>query len=246
MGGIQRGSPGWGDPDPPGMGGQDGSSGWGPKPPGPSGPKKMVTAEMVWSSRQFRMLCDMGISKGDAESALRQTSLNLEDALELLTSHGRMPGGMGGRNGPSGGPPSGDSPFQPPGPAGGNNPYNSRRDFGNGPGGMPFPTDSGPGQPGLTPPLPGFNPMNGPKMGGPGSNGLIPGGNNSLRQPGNVAAAPNSGNNNKWLLKKDRGLYTATIKHGHKPYITKERLGTGLLFHLFSQNSWRFKLKDFF
>ena len=99
IGGIQRGSPGWGDPEPP-MGGGGDTSGWGPKPPGP-GPKKMVTGDMIWSSKQFRILCDMGISKGDAESALRQTNLNLEDALELLSSHGRMP--PMGRNGPGGG-----------------------------------------------------------------------------------------------------------------------------------------------
>ena len=112
----------------------------------------MVTGDMIWSSKQFRILCDMGISKGDAESALRQTNLNLEDALELLSSHGRMP--PMGRNGPQG-PPGSDSLFQPPG--GGGGPYNNRRDgsqFGNGPGGMPFPPDTS-NQAGLTPPLPG-------------------------------------------------------------------------------------------
>ena len=147
-GAIQRGSPGWGDPEPP-IGGDN--SGWGPKPP--AGPKKMATSDVIWSSKQFRILCDMGISNSDAESALRQTNLNLEDALELLSSHGRMP--PIGRKGPGQGPPGSDSLFQPPG---GGGPYNNRRDgsqFGNGPGGMPFPPDTS-NQAGLTPPLPGI------------------------------------------------------------------------------------------
>ena len=112
-----RGSPDW--EGPPGnsgmdMPGQGGSSGWN-NPIKPVGPKK-PTPEMIWASKQFRMLCEMGCSKTDAEAALKSTNLNLEDALEMLKTHGRLP--MGG---PS---PWSEPPIGPPGNDFSNNPYN--------------------------------------------------------------------------------------------------------------------------
>ena len=74
-----RGSPDWEGPGNSGMDmpGQGGPSGWN-NPIKPVGPKK-ATPEMIWASKQFRMLCEMGCSKTDAEAALKSTNLNLED-----------------------------------------------------------------------------------------------------------------------------------------------------------------------
>ena len=117
---IPRGSPDWEGPGGPSMdlASQGAPAGWN-NPMKPVGPKK-ITPEMIWTSKQFRMLCEMGCSKADAEAALKNTNLNLEDALEMLKGHGRLP--MGGPSawsepptGPIGGPPGND--FS-------NNPYN--------------------------------------------------------------------------------------------------------------------------
>jgi trinucleotide repeat-containing gene 6 protein len=56
----------------------------------PVGQKKMISSESIWSSKQYRVLVDMGCRKEDAEFALRSTSGNLEDAIELLNSNGRI------------------------------------------------------------------------------------------------------------------------------------------------------------
>ena len=111
---VPRGSPDW---EPP-IGSNMGLPGQG----APWDKPKKITPEMIWASKQFRMLCEMGCSKTDAEAALKNTNLNLEDALEMLKSHGRLP--MGG-----------PSPWpEPPigGPSGNdfsNNPYKGPNSF---------------------------------------------------------------------------------------------------------------------
>lgn len=82
---TQRGSPGWDEPP------QEVVGGWG----GgvnmkPVGQKKMISSESIWNSKQYRVLVDMGCRKEDAEFALRTTGGNLEDAIELLNTNGRM------------------------------------------------------------------------------------------------------------------------------------------------------------
>ena len=83
-----------------------------------------VTKDMIWGSKQFRMLCEMGFRKEDVETALRQTNLQLEDALEMLNAVGRGGGGgMPGRGMPPEGMfgPRGEDMFGPrgfPGPGG--------------------------------------------------------------------------------------------------------------------------------
>ncbi|KAJ4441199.1 hypothetical protein ANN_11050 [Periplaneta americana] len=53
-----------------------------------NGPKPL-TKEYVWSSKQFRILAEMGYKKEDVESALRTSNMNIEDAIELL-NQGRL------------------------------------------------------------------------------------------------------------------------------------------------------------
>ncbi|XP_032691719.1 trinucleotide repeat-containing gene 6C protein isoform X3 [Odontomachus brunneus] len=71
-----------------------------PKPMGPTGSwadsdmdptpswahtaKPTLTKEVIWSSREFRYLCDLGFKKEDVELALRNREMNREEALELL------------------------------------------------------------------------------------------------------------------------------------------------------------------
>ena len=59
-----------------------------------------VNKDMIWGSKQFRILCQMGFRKEDVETALRQTNLQLEDALKMLNAVGRGGGGMPGRGMP--------------------------------------------------------------------------------------------------------------------------------------------------
>ena len=59
-----------------------------------------VNKDMIWGSKQFRILCQMGFRKEDVETALRQTNLRLEDALKMLNAVGRGGGGMPGRGMP--------------------------------------------------------------------------------------------------------------------------------------------------
>ncbi|XP_013199683.1 protein Gawky isoform X1 [Amyelois transitella] len=58
----------------------------GPKPPqsGPLG--KQIPKELIWNSKQFRVLVEMGFKKEEAEAALRSRDMNTEEALEILTS----------------------------------------------------------------------------------------------------------------------------------------------------------------
>ena len=113
--GPMRSSPSWEEP---GMGGDR----WGQRP-------GAVTKDMIWGSKQFRMLCEMGFRKEDVETALRQTNLQLEDALEMLNAVGRGGGGgMPGRGMPPEGMfgPRGEDMFGPrgfPGPGGPMPPY---------------------------------------------------------------------------------------------------------------------------
>ncbi|CAH0397998.1 unnamed protein product [Chilo suppressalis] len=77
-------------PTGPGGGWPDDIGEWGgPKPPqaGPLG--KQLPKEMVWNSKQFRFLVDMGFKKEEAEAALRNRDMNAEEALELLSATSR-------------------------------------------------------------------------------------------------------------------------------------------------------------
>ena len=78
-------SPSWDD-----QGHMDGAGGgWGGGNPSKPDMNKL-SKETIWGSKQFRLLCEMGFQKGEAESCLRQTNLRLEDALDLLNAHGRL------------------------------------------------------------------------------------------------------------------------------------------------------------
>ena len=102
-------------------------------------PKQMpkpLAKEMIWNSKQFRILSDMGFKKEDVENVLRNCNMVMEDALETLRS-GRMGmfgddhnAGGGGYDplGPHGAPyppgarfnPAQQMPFVHPGGGGGN------------------------------------------------------------------------------------------------------------------------------
>ncbi len=129
-----RTSPSWEDSAPGGdMRGWGGNGG---------GNRPQFTKETIWSSKQFRVLMDMNFRKEEAETALRTTNMQLEDAIDLLNNmnRGQMPGGNRG-----GMPPSADSGFG--GPRGGGDPSYDMR-FPNPGAGMPYP----PGVDGLAPP----------------------------------------------------------------------------------------------
>ncbi|KAI5698624.1 hypothetical protein M8J75_009477 [Diaphorina citri] len=57
---------------------------WGAQPP-KSGPKPL-SKEIIYASKQFRILCEMGFKKEDIESALRASNMNGDDALEQLSA----------------------------------------------------------------------------------------------------------------------------------------------------------------
>ncbi|CAB3361831.1 Hypothetical predicted protein [Cloeon dipterum] len=127
----------WGGPKPK-MGWGDTSdvdpSSWGHPKPGP----KPLTKDMIWASKQFRLMTEMniGYKKDDIENALRSTNMNMEDAIELLNSmrdgfrrSDEHPFDLGGSGGPHPGGPGGGGypgrvgynppqqmPFAPPGP----------------------------------------------------------------------------------------------------------------------------------
>ncbi|XP_059475885.1 protein Gawky isoform X3 [Neocloeon triangulifer] len=130
-GGLKPKNPmggGWGD------GTEVDPSSWGHPKPGP----KPLTKDMIWASKQFRLMTEMnlGYKKDDIENALRTTSMNMEDAIELLNnmrdgyrrsdehsfdlggSSGPHPGGPGssGYPGRGGYNPPQQMPFAPPGP----------------------------------------------------------------------------------------------------------------------------------
>ena len=150
-----RSSPSW-DESPAGIMGDRnwGSSG------ARSGP---VTKDFIWNSKQFRILCEMGFRKEDVETALRNTNMQLDDALELLNALNR--GGMPG--GGSRGMPPGDG-FGPRG----------EPDYGMrfpGPGPMPYPPGGAGDMPGVTPSRPGsLQPSLAGMNGGPGMHGAPP------------------------------------------------------------------------
>ncbi|XP_018569055.1 protein Gawky isoform X3 [Anoplophora glabripennis] len=54
---------------------------WGHKQPN----KPQLTKEIVWNSKQFRMLVDMGYKKEEVENALRMREMNMEEALDVLS-----------------------------------------------------------------------------------------------------------------------------------------------------------------
>ncbi|XP_073945094.1 trinucleotide repeat containing adaptor protein gawky isoform X3 [Choristoneura fumiferana] len=90
--------PAWAEPSNPGLwpvpkpkpnpagGWPDDISEWGgPKPPQSGGALgKQIPKEMLWNSKQFRFLVEMGFKKEDAEAALRRSDMNAEEALEML------------------------------------------------------------------------------------------------------------------------------------------------------------------
>ncbi|CAN7941214.1 unnamed protein product, partial [Ixodes hexagonus] len=121
---------------------------WGAKPKGPpswaegqidtstwGGPSKQggkpLTKDLIYASKQFRILSDMGFKKEDVENALRMNCMNLEDTLmdlQAMARAGSVPDSglldgsdCGGRGGPKmrgddgpdphGGGPHGEPPF---------------------------------------------------------------------------------------------------------------------------------------
>lgn len=74
---------------------------------------KPLAKEMIWSSKQFRILSEMGFKKDDVENVLRNCNMVMEDALETLRSGRGMFGddhGSGGYD-PMG--PHGGAPYPP-------------------------------------------------------------------------------------------------------------------------------------
>lgn len=65
----------------------------GPKPQAVSASAKLMPKDMIWNSKQFRALVDMGYKKDDVELALRSRDMNFEEAAELL-SQNRGSGGI--------------------------------------------------------------------------------------------------------------------------------------------------------
>ena len=158
-----RNSPSWDDgPGGPGMmGDRANTGGWGGASARPNVGKDM------WGTKPFRILCEMGFRKEDVETALRNTNMQLDDALEMLNAHNRggMPGG-----GNRGMPPS--DGFGPRG----------EPDYGMrfpGPGPMPYPPGSGdmPGAGNL-----GVNPSRPGNLGNPNLGGMN-GGHNMQAPP---------------------------------------------------------------
>jgi hypothetical protein len=56
---------------------------------------KNVTMEnlkaIIWSSKQFQALCEMGYGNTDAEIALKNTNMNLKDAVDMLNMYKKFP-----------------------------------------------------------------------------------------------------------------------------------------------------------
>ncbi|CAH2037775.1 unnamed protein product, partial [Iphiclides podalirius] len=74
-------------PTGPGGGWPDDIGEWGgPKLPqsGPLG--KQIPKELLWNSKQFRYLVELGYKKEEVEAALRSRDMNAEEALELLAA----------------------------------------------------------------------------------------------------------------------------------------------------------------
>ncbi|XP_012060775.1 PREDICTED: protein Gawky [Atta cephalotes] len=82
-------NPGWGGPTahkpkPMGPAGSWTDSDMDPTPSWAHPAKPTLTKEVIWNSREFRYLCDLGFKKEDVEVALRNREMNREEALELL------------------------------------------------------------------------------------------------------------------------------------------------------------------
>ena len=94
-----RSSPSWEDGPGGAAGGMmpDRAGGWGAGGPGAAGGAgvRPNVSKEIWNSKQFRILCEMGFRKEDVETALRNTNMQLDDALEMLNAlnRGGMPGG---------------------------------------------------------------------------------------------------------------------------------------------------------
>ncbi|XP_032519907.2 protein Gawky [Danaus plexippus] len=58
----------------------------GPKPPPSGALGKQLPKEVVWNSKQFRYLVEMGYKKEEAEAALRSRDMNAEEALDMLAA----------------------------------------------------------------------------------------------------------------------------------------------------------------
>lgn len=64
-----------------------------PKPPMPWGSSEIdwhkqgpkLTKEIIWNSKAFRQLVEMGHKKEEVENALRLSDMNLDDALDMLS-----------------------------------------------------------------------------------------------------------------------------------------------------------------
>ena len=72
-------------PTTPSWGGEadDGGASWGQPPK--QGPKPLAK-EMIWASKQFKILSEMGFKRDDVENVLRACNMVMEDALEMLRS----------------------------------------------------------------------------------------------------------------------------------------------------------------
>ncbi|XP_012228942.2 trinucleotide repeat-containing gene 6C protein isoform X4 [Linepithema humile] len=82
-------NPAWGGPSahkpkPMGPAGSWADSDMDPTPSWAHPAKPTLTKEVIWNSREFRYLCDLGFKKEDVELALRNREMNREEALELL------------------------------------------------------------------------------------------------------------------------------------------------------------------
>lgn len=111
-------TPSWG-----GGGESDEQLSWGQPPKQQPSGMKPLSKEMIWSSKQFRILSDMGFKKEDVENVLRNCNMVMEDALEMLRSgrmgmfgddHVGLGGGSGSNYGDSMGPHGGGAPYAPP------------------------------------------------------------------------------------------------------------------------------------
>ncbi|XP_072767323.1 uncharacterized protein Gw isoform X4 [Anoplolepis gracilipes] len=82
-------NPAWGGPTahkpkPMGPAGSWGDSDMDPTPSWAHPTKPTLTKEVIWNSREFRYLCELGFKKEDVEVALRNREMNRDEALELL------------------------------------------------------------------------------------------------------------------------------------------------------------------
>lgn len=100
------GPPDWSD-------GQIDTSTWG-------GPAKQggkpLTKDLIWASKQFRILTQMGYGKDEVENCLRAHNMDIENTLMELASRGEYLPKQKRDNGPMGGQPFSVSQWEPRGP----------------------------------------------------------------------------------------------------------------------------------